>query len=130
MAWSKVAFEAQSAGAEVFGAAMLQLLFRLPSRVADQAAVYMRGTIEGGTEFIMSPLATKAAIRQLPEYPLTLCGRPPTGLRALLDGPFVEEPAYYDLSDDERAARLDAVNAEYADLLMDLGFIEDDRVEG
>jgi hypothetical protein len=136
MGWSRVVFEGDdhSPESEMFRASMLQVLYRLSDEEGDHIGVYARCTLSRETEFILSPGATDIIGQLLPEYDLEACGRPPSGLLAIFGGSFASDPAWFDVPVEERNRQLDEVrlspddaNLQHADLLMDLGFIEDDR---
>ena len=136
MAWSRITFEGggHSPQAESFRASMLQVLYELPDEEAEHIGVYMRSTLMRETEFILSPGATAVVGHSMPEYELLACGRPPSGLFAVFGTSFAADPAWFDLPAEERSrhlepGRLTAEEADlrHRDLLMDLGFIKDDR---
>jgi hypothetical protein len=136
MGWSRVLFEGddRSPESEMFRASLLQLLYRLPDEEGDHIGVYVRSTLSRETEFVLSPDAADIVGRLLPEYDLEACGRPPSGLLAIFGGSFASDPAWFELPIGERNRQLDEVrlspdeaDMQHADLLMDLGFIADDR---
>lgn len=129
MSWAKIVFEPGAMTAGTFRAALTQLMMRLPDEDTDHMGVYRRQTLEGGIEFILSPLAARAVARAMPEYPLCLCGQPPSGLKVIF-GPFASDPAWFDLPPAERNAQIKEAETEHLDLLAELGFLEDDQQPG